>query len=219
MRNLRTCIGLNSLLRVDSRLEKADLHIDITYLIILPSRQALTPLINYILYEHAFCGHAGPSYTFVKTRPQFRIILGISSVKYYISECGNSALYKAKPIRQLMAELPGGCLTACNKSFKFCGSITAVLIAWAVSIACTLKLERVNKLSAATVAVLSKNFVAVFQQLAICPSRPFYNRSSFEFYFYCVLSYSPLLFEYIRFVFIDYIVHIPQNIVYLRRRI
>ena len=120
LRNLRPCIGSDLLLRVEGRLEKAELPIDTKHPIILPGRHALTRLI--VLNEHSVAGHAGPSYTLMKTRQRFWIIHGISSVKYYISDCGSCALYKAKPIRQLMSDLPVCRLTNCNKAFKICGT-------------------------------------------------------------------------------------------------
>ena len=66
-------------------------------------------------------GHAGPPYSLMKTRQRFWPIPGVSSVKHYIAECASCCLYKAKPIRQLMADLPVCRLTACNKPFKYCG--------------------------------------------------------------------------------------------------
>ena len=119
LRNLRPCVGSDLLLRIDGRLENADLPTDTKHPIMLPGRHALTRLI--VLLEHSSAGHAGPSYTLMKTRQRFWIIHGVSSVKHFISECGKCALRKAKPIRQLMADLPASRLTLCNKPFKFCG--------------------------------------------------------------------------------------------------
>ena len=88
--------------------------------IILPSRHALTRLV--VLYEHSDAGHAGPSYTLMKTRQRFWIIHGISRVKRYLVDCAKCARKKAKPIRQLMVDLPSFRVTAVNKPFKFCGT-------------------------------------------------------------------------------------------------
>ena len=82
LRNLRPCVGSDLLFRVDRRLENADLPVDSKHLIILPGRHALTRLV--VLDEHSNAGHAGPSYTLMKTRQRFWIIHGISSVKHYI---------------------------------------------------------------------------------------------------------------------------------------
>ena len=119
LRNLRPCVGPDSLLRVDGRLENAELPIDTKHPIILPARHPLTRLI--VLFEHCSAGHAGPSYTLMKARQRYWIIHGISSVKHFIADCSKCALRKAKPIRQLMADLPECRLTLCNKPFKFCG--------------------------------------------------------------------------------------------------
>ena len=51
--------------RVEGRLENAELPIDIKHPLILPGRHALTRLI--VLHEHSDSGHAGPSYTIMKT--------------------------------------------------------------------------------------------------------------------------------------------------------
>ena len=61
LRNLRPCIGQDKLLRVDGRLENADLPVDAKHSIILPGRHSLTRLI--VLSEHYNSGHAGPAYT------------------------------------------------------------------------------------------------------------------------------------------------------------
>ena len=64
LRNLRPCLGQDSILRVEGRLENTDLPTDTKHPIILPSRHALTHLV--VLYEHSDAGHAGPSYTLRK---------------------------------------------------------------------------------------------------------------------------------------------------------
>ena len=101
-------------------LENAELPIDTKHPFILPSRHALTRLI--ILNEHLQAGHAGPAYTLMLSRQRFWIIFGIGSVKHYIAECGECALRKAKPIRQLMADLPSLRVTIANKPFQICGT-------------------------------------------------------------------------------------------------
>ena len=73
-----------------------------------------------VLYEHSDAGHAGPSFTLMKTRQRFWIIHGISSVKCYLADYAKCALKKVKPIRQLMADLPSFRVTVVNKPLKFC---------------------------------------------------------------------------------------------------
>ena len=69
LRNLRSCLGPDSILRVGGRLENADLPTDTKHLINLPSKHALTRLV--VLYEHSDAGHAGPSNALMKTRQRF----------------------------------------------------------------------------------------------------------------------------------------------------
>ena len=69
LKSLRPCVGLDSLIRVDGRLENVELPIDAKHPIILPGRYALTHLI--VLDAHENTGHAGPSYTLVKTHQRF----------------------------------------------------------------------------------------------------------------------------------------------------
>ena len=108
------------LVRVDGRLENAELPTDTKQPLILPGRHLLTRLI--ILFELVNCGHAGPSYTLMKTRQRYWIIHSIVNVKHFIADCGHCCLRKAKPIRQLIADLPECQVALCNKPFKFCGS-------------------------------------------------------------------------------------------------
>ena len=61
LRNLRTCVDNDLMLRVEGRLENADLPTDTKHPLILPSRNQLTGLI--ILDEHAKAGHLGLCYT------------------------------------------------------------------------------------------------------------------------------------------------------------
>ena len=57
-------------------------------------------------YKQEHPGRGGPAYRLMKTRERFWIIHGISSVKFYIANCGKCVLLKAKPVHQLMADLP-----------------------------------------------------------------------------------------------------------------
>ena len=116
LRNLRPCVDTDMMLRVEGRLENAELPIDTKHPFILPSRHALTRLI--ILNEHSQAGHVGPAYTLMLSRQRFWIIFGIGSVKHYIAECGECALRKAKP----MADLASFRVTIANKPFQICGT-------------------------------------------------------------------------------------------------
>ena len=119
LRNLRPCLDNEVMLRVEGRLDNAELPIDTRHPFILPSRHALTRLI--VLDEHTKAGHAGPYYTLMLTRQRYWIIFGNGSVKHYIANCGKCALEKAKPLRQLMADLPSFRVTVANKPFQNTG--------------------------------------------------------------------------------------------------
>ena len=119
LRRLRPCVGSDDLLRIEGRLENAELPVDTKHPFILPGRHPITRLV--VLRYHNLTGHGGPSYTLMKTRERFWVIHGVASVKFCIADCGKCALLKAKPIRQLMSELPSCRVTACNKPFKFTG--------------------------------------------------------------------------------------------------
>jgi len=74
-----------------------------------------------VLADHELVGYGGPAYTVMKPSERFWIIHDISFSKYYIANCSKCALKKAKPVRQLMADLPSFRATAYNKPFKFTG--------------------------------------------------------------------------------------------------
>ena len=72
LRNLRPSVDASYLLRVGGRLENAELLLDTKHPLILPSRHPLTRLI--VIQEHVEAGHAGPSYTLMRTRQRFWIV-------------------------------------------------------------------------------------------------------------------------------------------------
>ena len=69
LRNLRPCIGANSMLRIDGRQENAELPLDTRHLLILSSKHVLTRLI--VLHEHVEVGQAGPSHTLMQRQNSF----------------------------------------------------------------------------------------------------------------------------------------------------
>ena len=117
--NLRPCLDSESMFRVEGRLLNSELPIDTRQLFIIPSSHALTRLI--ILHEHVQAGHAGPAYALMQTRQQFWIIFGNGSVKHYLSDFAKCPLRKAKPVRQLLSDLPSFCVTKVYKPFQICG--------------------------------------------------------------------------------------------------
>ena len=113
MRNLRPCVNASYLLRVEGRLENVKLSLDTKPPLILPIRHLLTGLT--VIQEHIKAGHAGPSYTLMRTCQRFWIVHGISSVKRYLGDCGICTLRKTTPVRQLIADLPACRVTPTNK--------------------------------------------------------------------------------------------------------
>ena len=103
LRNLRPCVGTDSILRQEGRHENAELPLDCKHPIILPESHALSRLI--VLHEHVLAGHASPSYTLMKVKHRFWIIHGVSNVKRFLSECSRCAQKKATPFPQPMADL------------------------------------------------------------------------------------------------------------------
>ena len=87
---------------------------------IIPSRHALARLI--VLNEHILAGHAGPLYTLMQTRQQYWIIFGNGSGKHYIADCGECTLQRAKPVRQILSDLPSFRVIRANKLFHICGT-------------------------------------------------------------------------------------------------
>ena len=122
LRNFRPCVDSDLMLRVEGRLENAELPVDTRHPFIIPSRHAFTRLI--VLNEHILAGHAGPLYTLTQTRQQFWITFGNGSVKHYIADCGECALQRAKPVRQSLSDLPSFRVTRAraNKPFQICGT-------------------------------------------------------------------------------------------------
>ena len=65
-------------------------------------------------------GHVNIATAIMKTRQRFWVIYGIGSVKHFLHICAKCVILTAKPIRQLMSDLPECRLTLCYKPFKFC---------------------------------------------------------------------------------------------------
>ena len=70
---------------------------------------------------HVDSCHVGVQHTLFSTTKKFWIVNGNAAVKRYLSQCGQCSLEKAKPVRQLMADLPVERTTAGHKAFAVCG--------------------------------------------------------------------------------------------------
>ena len=108
LKNLRPCVDKEKMFRIDGRLENATLAVDAKHPLILPGKHALTRLV--VLHEHVQAGHAGPSYTFMKTRLKFWIVHGIACVKRFLNDCSICARRKTTLIHQLRADCRLGVL-------------------------------------------------------------------------------------------------------------
>ena len=89
LHNLRSCVALDNYLRVEGRLENADLPLDSKHPLILPGRHPLIGLI--VQYEHELAEHGGLAHALMKTRERFWIIHHTSIVKFCIANCGKCA--------------------------------------------------------------------------------------------------------------------------------
>ena len=116
----RPCVDSSGLLRIEGRLSNSpELNEDMKHPVILPSRGALTRLV--VLQSHVDDCHVGVQHTLLGTRKKFWIVNGNASVKHYLNDCGECTLAKAKPVRQLMADLPVARTAASHKAFAVCG--------------------------------------------------------------------------------------------------
>ena len=89
-------MGTDSTLRVEGRLENAELPLDCKHPIILSGSHASTRLV--VLHEHVLAGHAGPSYTLMKVRRVFGSFTEFLMSSAFFSECSKCARRKATSI-------------------------------------------------------------------------------------------------------------------------
>ena len=93
-----------SILRAGGRIEQSKQQFDIQHPIVLPSSHHVTKLIAED--RHRAVGHSGPSITWTSLRQKFWIVREASTVRKILCKC---LLYKkrnAKPMEQIMADLP-----------------------------------------------------------------------------------------------------------------
>ena len=88
--------------------------------LILQSERALT--YSVVLKYHVDSCHVGVQHTFSSTGKKFWIVNGNNAaVKRYWSQCKRCSFEKAKPVWQLMADLPFERTAACYKAFAVYG--------------------------------------------------------------------------------------------------
>ena len=120
LKKYRPCVDDTGKLRIEGRLSKSPaISFDAKHPLVLPSRHPLTRLV--ILFYHVRNSHSGVQHTLLSSRQRFWIANGNGSVRKYLHDCGVCAIEKARPIRQLMSDLPQSRTTAFTKPFFNCG--------------------------------------------------------------------------------------------------
>ena len=92
------------ILRVGGRLQQSLQPFDVQHPIILPSSHHVTKLI--IEDHHRTVGHSGTSLTWTSLRQKFWIIRGAATVRKTLGKCVQCKKRNAKPLEQIMADLP-----------------------------------------------------------------------------------------------------------------
>ena len=116
LKRYRPCVDKKGALRVEGRLDRSpDISFEAKHPLILSSRHFLTRLV--ILYYHYRNWHSGIQHTLLSSRQKFWITNGRASVRRYLRECSVCAINKARPIRQLMSDLPPSRTSAYKKHF------------------------------------------------------------------------------------------------------
>ena len=111
--------GAPYLLRIEGKLQQADLSTYEKHPVILPSRHSLTRWL--VLYCHLASAQGGIQYTLMLIRQKSWIIKVLSSVRHYLEKLNACIIRKARPMRQLMADLPRSRLSTHNKPFFHTG--------------------------------------------------------------------------------------------------
>ena len=91
-------------LRVGGRLQQSAQLYDVKHPIILPTSSHVTKLI--IEDHHRTVGHSGTSFTWTSLRQKYWIIRGAAAVRKIIGKCTQCKKRNAKPLEQIMADLP-----------------------------------------------------------------------------------------------------------------
>ena len=120
LKKYRPCVEGEGMLRLEGRLNKSlEISWATKHPLILPSKHPLTRLV--VLFYHYRDCHCGVQHTLLSTRQKIWIANGNSAVRRYLRDCGVCAIKRARPIRQLMSDLPLARLAANKKPFFHCG--------------------------------------------------------------------------------------------------
>ena len=99
--------------------KSTDVAAEAKHPLVIPSKHPLTRLV--VMFYHTQDQHCRAQHTLLSTRQRFWITNGNAAVKRYLHDCAVCAIEKAKPVRQLMADLPLSRITANRKPFFDCG--------------------------------------------------------------------------------------------------
>ncbi|CAH8432098.1 unnamed protein product [Schistosoma bovis] len=102
-------IVIDNLIRVEGRLNNSDLPLEQKHPIILPSKHPITELI--IHYYHQAEGHMGVYHTLSALHKKYWILKGTVAVKRIVHKCISCRIRSARPMSQLMGDLPSTRIT------------------------------------------------------------------------------------------------------------
>ena len=94
----------DGILRVGGRLKHAPTPLDAKHQMILPASHHVTILIAR--HYHALLGHTGPRHLLSKLREKYWVVNGLKLSKEICRDCMKCKKLRARPLTQLMADLP-----------------------------------------------------------------------------------------------------------------
>jgi len=111
-------LGDDDILRVGGRLKNAPVSVSARHPVILPRRHHVVKLIAE--HYHRIAGHSGRGHVLALSRQKYWIIHGKSTVRHYL-KCMGCKRRTAKPMNQIMADLPMDRVTPDKPPFSFSG--------------------------------------------------------------------------------------------------
>ena len=105
----------SNVIRVEGRLDRAQLPYEVRHPILLPQKHRLTELI--VESYHRLENHGGIDHVLAAIRQKFWIIRGRQEVKSFKRKCTKCKKERAKPSSQLLSELPSERITAMQPAF------------------------------------------------------------------------------------------------------
>jgi hypothetical protein len=109
----------DGLLRVGGRLEKANIPYGVKHPVILPSESAISKLI--LISAHQKVGDLGQNSILAEIRQKYWIIHASSKIRQMLSRCIICRRYRAKGLKQKMADLPADRIIAGEPPFSRVG--------------------------------------------------------------------------------------------------